>query len=38
MAMYDSSISINQYNCRMIDTLISLMREKKEMGRIYILA
>ena len=38
LAMYDSSISINQYNCRMIDTLISLMQERKELGRIYVLA
>jgi len=38
VAMYDSSISINQNNCRMIDTLISLMREKKEPGKIYVLA
>lgn len=38
MAMYDSSISINQNNCRMIDTLILLLQNKNETGRIYILA
>src|SRR5664279_461217 len=38
MAMYDSSISINQYNCRMIDTLISLMHSKTEMAKMYTLA
>ena len=38
MAMYDSSISINQNNCRMIDTLIFLLHDKKETGKIYILA
>jgi hypothetical protein len=38
MAMYDSSISINQNNCRMIDTLIFLLQDKKETAKIYILA
>jgi hypothetical protein len=37
-AMYDSSISINVINCNMIDTLILLLHEKKETGRIYFLA
>jgi len=37
-AMYDSSIAVNLYNCRMIDTLISLLSERKETGRIYYLA
>jgi hypothetical protein len=38
VAMYDSSIAINQLNRRMIDTLIFLMQDKKETGRIYVLA
>jgi hypothetical protein len=38
MAMYDSSISINQYNCRMIDTLITLLQSRNEIAKIYILA
>jgi hypothetical protein len=38
VAMYDSSIAVNLNNCRMIDTLITLLREKKEIGKIYYLA
>ena len=38
VAMYDSSIAINIKNCNMIDTLISLLSQKKETGKIYFLA
>jgi len=38
VTMYDSSIAINLTNCRMIDTLISLLTEKRETGKIYLLA
>jgi hypothetical protein len=38
VAMFDSSISINANSCRMIDTLINLLGDKKEMGKIYFLA
>ena len=37
-AMYDSSIAINLNNCKMIDTLISLLNSGKETGRVYFLA
>jgi hypothetical protein len=37
-AMYDSSIAVNLSNCRMIDTLITLLSDRKETGRIYFLA
>ncbi len=38
IAMYDSSVSINQNNCSMIDSLIFLLQSKKEMAKIYVLA
>jgi hypothetical protein len=38
VAMYDSSIAVNVNNCRMIDTLITLLQGKKETGKIYYLA
>jgi hypothetical protein len=38
MTMYDSSVSINQNNCRMIDTLITLLQSRNEIAKIYILA
>ena len=38
VAMYDSSIMVNLNNCRMIDTMISLLYSGKETGRVYFLA
>ncbi len=37
-AMYDSTIMINLKNCRMIDTLITLLGSGRETGRVYFLA
>jgi hypothetical protein len=36
--MFDSSIAINANSCRMIDTLIQILGDRKETGKIYFLA
>ena len=38
VSMYDSSIALNLKNCKMIDTFINLLQNRKETGKIYFLA